>query len=70
MTFENITKGKFIASYNFIHIDDKIEIFNVVKTKEDAEFIAYCFNLQQKLDIICYEDVIEAVEVLTKAKIK
>ena len=29
---------------------------------ENHKFIYFCFNLQQKLDISCYEEVIEALE--------
>lgn len=30
-----------------------------IEKEENAQFISYCFNLQQKLDISCYEEVVE-----------
>lgn len=73
--FENISKGDFTTSIGGEFVVKKvnsggmpiIQTFN--KNGEDfenyesnAEFIAHCFNLQQRLDIGCYEEVINALE--------
>jgi len=72
MAFENITKGKFISNSGLI--STKIESAHNISIKAilipssgignydienaNAEFVSYCFNLQQKMDIGCYEDVV------------
>ena len=81
MAFENISKGEFKA--NFIDLDDfgvavvSVESkvisqcnFNDQLTeerKDNTEFIAYCFNLQQRYDISKLE---EAVDLLSKIAVK
>jgi len=70
--FENISKGEFTSRKNFVEIDGRI-IFtawypyplqhiekNVVS--QNAEFIAYCFNLQQKYDISKFEECVKMLE--------
>ena len=76
MAFENISKGEFKA--NFIDLDDfgvavvSVESkviaqcnFNDQLTeerKDNTEFIAYCFNLQQRYDISKLEEVVKTFE--------
>lgn len=75
MAFENITKGEFDviddSTYPLHGIwsksDDGFPTY-VARTcyapssKENAEFIAYCFNLQQRFDISKLEETIELLE--------
>lgn len=51
--FENISKGRFIASGNAVHVNEHecIHVSHDEARRENAEFIAYCFNLQQRYDI-------------------
>ena len=68
--FENITKGEFKAFGSGV-FKKGIEIIYNKETKvnkahnntpEDAEFIAYCFNLQQRFDISKLEEAVEMLE--------
>ena len=61
--FENITKGEFYLSGNCISTDD-VDICELgFKNKEqNAEFIAYCFNLQQRFDIGKLEEAIKLLD--------
>ena len=76
MAFENISKGEFEA--NFIDLDgfgvavvsteSKVIAqcnFNDSLTeerKDNTEFIAFCFNLQQRYDISKLEEVVNLLE--------
>lgn len=72
--FENISKGKFtndgidvivngfIVAQSYDTTDACVNEMNIQEAESNAEFIAYCFNLQQRLDISCYEEVIKALE--------
>lgn len=73
MAFENISKGNFIRSgwnvrekVRSIHEPSKI-ICCVESNRFDAEFISYCFNIQQRYDISKLE---EAVDLLSKIAVK
>jgi hypothetical protein len=67
--FENITKGEAHNNLNSV-IDNYGNVFvrcNNGNGIKDAEFISYCFNLQQKYDISKYSSVISALEELLEA---
>lgn len=62
--FENISKGNFIRSgWKVVNeIDDDLICCNGRQYKENSEFIAYCFNLQQRYNISKLEEAVELVE--------
>lgn len=82
--FENITKGEYvIVGYAGEHDEGgasikcgNIPICSTSYARKDrwdeyydnAKFIAYCFNLQQKYDIGLFEELIKAVENISFTK--
>ena len=78
MAFENITKGEWVFIEDekgspIISLEEHENIATVndcnnfgncdhETAKANAEFICFCGNLQQKLDISCYEEVVKALE--------
>ena len=64
MAFENISKGKFTRSgWKVVNeSDDDLICCNGRQYEENSEFIAYCFNLQQRYDISKLEEVVKAFE--------
>lgn len=76
MAFENISKGKFqYRKSEFIYpafVDNLdgfcIEIHDLNNNKQsdyNAEFIAFCFNLQQKYDISKFEECVDLISKIT-----
>ena len=61
MAFENISKGEFESKDGFITTENNIIalVYNLKDKKENAEFIAFCFNLQQRYDISKLEEAVE-----------
>lgn len=61
--FENITKGEFYLSGNSVSTDD-VDVCEVgfKDRQQNAEFISYCFNLQQRFDISKLEEVVQALQ--------
>ena len=66
MAFENISKGEFEYKDGFITTENNIIalIYNFKDQKQNAEFIAYCFNLQQRYDISKLEEAVKLFELL------
>lgn len=63
MAFENITKGNFKSNGNAVHCDFKcVHIGTDELRHENAEFIAFCFNFQQRYDISKLEDAVELLD--------
>jgi len=64
--FEKITKGESIITQRGdkyllqIECDGKLAAFT--GSFANAEFITYCFNLQQKYDIVCLEEAVKCLE--------
>ena len=63
--FEKITKGKAFADELDVYGADRNGICycceNRNEAEENAEFIAYCFNLQQRFDISQLENMVSLV---------
>lgn len=68
MAFENISKGEFESIDSFVRVKGNLWSFVGVKTRHDAEFIAYCFNLQQRYDISRLEEAVKAIENISFSK--
>lgn len=79
MAFENISKGEFVKQNVSVCIrkkinekySDMIHMFAPYANEtpydvqqENAYFIAYCFNIQQRYDISKLEEFVESVETL------
>ena len=69
MAFENISKGEFAfiigqskCSVNIKSDVNKSKNLCVVQNINDAEFISYCFNLQQRYDISKLEEAVKLLE--------
>ena len=68
MAFENISKGEFTRSgWKVVdESDDDLICCNGRQYEENAEFIAYCFNLQQRYDISKLEEAVKLLLVSFK----
>ena len=61
MAFEKISKGEFKVIDGFDVFCNKEHIIQTTNMN-DAPFIAYCFNLQQRYDISKLEEAVSALE--------
>ena len=69
MAFENISKGEFISiehsTYSCVlssNKNNKEKSVCKVVNDDDGQFIAYCFNLQQRYDISKLEEFVKLLE--------
>ena len=71
--FENISKGEFTSRNKFVELDGKILFtswnpYLFGKTSDiinkNAEFVSFCFNLQQRYDISKLEEAVETLELV------
>ena len=67
--FEKISKGEFKTTYCAEVVDlggktlvDAYDVASTGSANANAEFICFCFNLQQKYDIGLFEDTVIALE--------
>lgn len=61
--FEEITKGEFTSNGNAVHCGHKcIHIGTDELRHKNAEFIAYCFNIQQRYDISKLEECVKMLD--------
>ena len=60
MAFENISKVEFISSGKSVMLHNAIII--ETSSNKQAEFIANCFNLQQRYDISKLEESVKLLE--------
>lgn len=70
LNFDNISQGNFEANGNAVHdtqIGHCIHISNDENRYANAEFIAFCFNLQQKYDLSMFEQILDTCELANKA---
>ena len=77
MAFENITRGGYNIANDLypcdINVDSKLHstvyrnrsFIASEQEKEDAQFVAFCFNLQQKYDIGLFEEALRMIEHLS-----
>lgn len=64
MTFENISKVEFISSGKSVMLNNAVII--ETSSNKQAEFIAYCFNLQQRYDIRKLKEAVGLMEELVE----
>jgi hypothetical protein len=71
MSFENITKGEWIVRqvnpysvYNLCIEDMGLDSITNTEAEENRQLIEFCGNLQQKLDIGCFEEAVKMIETL------
>lgn len=64
MEFKKITRGVFKRSGWKVVTETEDDLISCHGTRfeENADFVAYCFNLQQKLNIAQYEEMAKALE--------
>ena len=64
MAFENISKGEFYVEDVQVSglITNGHEMVCAAYQKSNAEFIAFCFNLQQRYDISKLEEAVKLLE--------
>lgn len=60
MAFENISKGEFVATGRSVRLHNAIMIES--RSNRQAEFIAFCLNLQQRYDISKLEEVVKTLD--------
>ena len=63
MAFEKISKGEFKVIDGFDVFCNKEHIIQTTNMN-DAPFIAYCFNLQQRYDISKLEEAVNAIQLI------
>ena len=66
MAFEKISKGEFKVIDGFDVFCNKEHIIQTTNMN-DAPFIAYCFNLQQRYDISKLEEAVKLLEIFNNA---
>lgn len=64
MAFENISKGEITTGAWHVYDDNDLIIVDCSgdNTYANAEFIAFCFNLQQRYDISKLEEAVKLFE--------